>query len=203
MDILKGKRLILGSASPRRKELLQGLNIDFKVDACTDFKERIPSGIPPREVPARLAEGKSLGFHRPLEADEWLLTADTVVIIPDAEGKDGGRILGKPRSEDEACAMLRALSGRWHEVVSAVTLRGPDGALQTCSDVARVHFKTLSEEEIACYVRTCRPLDKAGAYGIQEWIGLIGIDRIEGSFYTVMGLPVHRVYGMLGADPSA
>lgn len=183
---LHGKRLILGSQSPRRRELLAGLDLPFTVDTGNTFRERFSDDIPHPEIPALLARGKSHGFHRPLEAGEILITADTLVLCDD-------RLLGKPRDRQAAREMLRSLSGRTHQVVTAVTLRSLQ-AETTFSDTAQVHFKPLTDQEIDYYIEHFQPFDKAGAYGIQEWIGYMGIDRIEGSFYTIMGLPVHRVY---------
>lgn len=186
---LKGKKIILGSHSPRRQELLSGLGIDFTVDTLNTFEEVFPQDIPHSQVPAVMSEGKSFGFHRPLEQDEILLTSDTMVLC-------GSKMMGKPHSPEEAASMLRALSGRWHEVVTAITLRDCNRHL-TESDTARVHFRELTEEEISYYIERYRPFDKAGAYGIQEWIGYVGITGIEGSFFTIMGLPVHLVYSSL------
>ena len=186
---LKGKKIILGSHSPRRQELLSGLGIDFTVDTGNTFEEVFPQDIPHSHVPAVMSEGKSFGFHRPLEQDEILLTSDTMVLC-------GSKMMGKPHSPEEATSMLRALSGRWHEVVTAITLRDCNRHL-TESDTARVHFRELTEEEISYYIERYRPFDKAGAYGIQEWIGYVGITGIEGSFFTIMGLPVHLVYSSL------
>ena len=130
--------------------------------------------------------GKSHGFHRPLEDDEILITADTVVIID-------GRVLGKPHSREEAEEMLHTLSGRTHEVVTAVTIRDKRG--EKCFSVSSiVEFCCLEDWEIDSYIDRFKPYDKAGAYGVQEWIGYVGISRIEGSFYNVMGLPVHRIW---------
>lgn len=188
MDI-KGKRIILGSNSPRRKELLAGLNIDFTVDTGNNFEERYSSGTPHMQVPVLMAEGKSHGFHRPLAGDEILITSDTMVLC-------GNEILGKPKDKADAIRMLRLLSGRDHQVVTAVTLRDCRRC-ETISDVAHVWFKELTDNEIDYYIEHFKPFDKAGAYGIQEWIGYIGITRIEGSFYTIMGFPVHLVYKKL------
>ena len=180
------KRIILGSNSPRRRELLAGLDIDFTVDTGNTFEESLEPGVEAHEVPLHLSAGKSHGFHRPLERDEVLITSDTVVIVD-------GEVLGKPHSREEAVEMLRRLSGRAHEVVTAVTLR--DCAKEeTFSDSTQVHFEPLTQEQIDYYVDRYRPFDKAGAYGIQEWIGYVGISSIEGSFYNVMGFPVHRVW---------
>lgn len=188
---LRGKRIILGSNSPRRKELLAGLNIDFTIDTNNHFEECYRSDTPHLDVPVLMAEGKSLGFHRPLAEDEILITSDTMVLC-------GDEIMGKPRDEADAARMLRCLSGRDHQVVTAVTLRD-SRRTETVSDIAHVWFKELTDDEINYYISHFRPFDKAGAYGIQEWIGYIGITRIEGSFYTIMGFPVHLVYEKLRA----
>ena len=185
MDI-KGKRIILGSNSPRRKELLAGLDIAFEVDTKNNFEEVYAPETPHDKIPEVLSEGKSYGFHRPLENDEILITSDTLVLC-------GDRVMGKPHSREEAIDMLRYLSGREHKVITAITLRD-NQSCNTSSDTAYVHFKELSDREIEYYVDTYKPFDKAGAYGIQEWIGYIGIGKIEGSYFTIMGLPVHLVY---------
>lgn len=192
---LKGKRIILGSSSPRRRELLSGLNIDFTVDTLNCFDEHFSDGTPNDEVPRLMSEGKSHGFHRPLAEDEILITADTMVILPPSDGQPG-EILGKPRSREDAMRMLRDLSGREHHVTTAVTLRSVSRE-ETFSDTTEVWFKKLTEEEIAYYVDTFQPYDKAGAYAIQEWIGHIGITRIDGSYANVVGFPIHRVYAAL------
>lgn len=186
---LHGRHIILGSASPRRRELLAGLGIDFTVDTGNTFTEVYSRDTPHMDIPKLMSEGKSLGFHRPLKEDEILITSDTMVLC-------GDQVLGKPRDRQDASGMLHLLSGRSHQVVSAVTLRSP-GHMETASDTATVWFRDLTEEEIDHYIDTCRPFDKAGAYGIQEWIGYIGITRIEGSYFNIMGLPVHLVYNML------
>lgn len=181
-----GKRIILGSNSPRRRELLAGLGIDFTVDTDNSFAESAEPGVEAHQVPVDMSLGKSHGFHRPLEDDEILITADTVVIID-------GRVLGKPHSREEAEAMLHTLSGRTHEVVTAVTIRDKRG--EKCFSVSSiVEFCRLEDWEIDSYIDNFKPYDKAGAYGVQEWIGYVGISRIEGSFYNVMGLPVHRIW---------
>lgn len=185
MDI-KGKKIILGSNSPRRKELLAGLNIEFTVDTGNTFEEVYDADTPHERIPEVLAEGKSYGFHRELQQDEIIITSDTLVLCED-------RVMGKPHSREEAIDMLRCLSGKDHKVITAITLRDSQKCT-TSSDTAIVHFKDLSDNEIEYYIDTFKPFDKAGAYGIQEWIGYIGIGHIEGSFFTIMGLPVHLVY---------
>lgn len=185
MDI-KAKRIILGSNSPRRKELLAGLDIEFEADTRNNFEEVYSPETPHENIPEILSEGKSYGFHRELEDDEILITSDTLVLCD-------GRVMGKPHSKEEATDMLKHLSGKAHKVITAVTIRD-NRRHRTVSDTAIVHFKDLSDNEIEYYIDAYKPFDKAGAYGIQEWIGYIGIGRIEGSYFTIMGLPVHLVY---------
>lgn len=185
----RGHRIILGSNSPRRRELLKGLDIEFVVDPETSFTEFCDPLENHEEIPVHMSRGKSEGFHRPLEDDEILITADTMVLC-------GKEILGKPHDTEDAKRMLRMLSGREHRVITAVTLRNSQRS-ETRSDTSNVYFKKLTPEEIDHYVDKYRPLDKAGAYGVQEWIGYVAIERIEGSFYNVMGLPVHKLYEML------
>ena len=192
---LKGKHIILGSNSPRRRELLKGLDIDFEVDTRNHFQENFGPDTPYDAVPRLMSEGKSHGFHRPLEDNEILITADTMVILPPQDGTPG-EILGKPRDREDAIRMLRDLSGRAHHVTTAVTLR--DCRREETFDVTtEVFFKPLTEEEITYYIDTYKPYDKAGAYAIQEWIGSVGITRIEGSYFNVVGFPVQRVYEAL------
>lgn len=186
---LNGKRVILASGSPRRKELLTGLNIDFEVDTRTNFKEVYSPDTIHEDIPSVLSEGKSRGFWRELEENEILITSDTLVLCAD-------KVLGKPHSREEAVAMLKMLSGRAHKVITAITFRD-SARCETVSDTATVHFKELSDDEIDYYIDTFKPYDKAGAYGIQEWIGYIGITGIEGSFFTIMGFPIHLVYKQL------
>lgn len=184
-----GKRIILGSASPRRKELLAGLGVEFTVDTANSFEETYSADTPHEKIPEVLSEGKSYGFHRPLEEDEVLITSDTLVLCEE-------HVMGKPHSREEAYSMLRLLSGRSHKVITAITIRDTNKAV-TLSDTAIVYFKELTDSEIYYYIDEYKPFDKAGAYGIQEWIGYIGIDKIEGSYFTIMGFPVHLVYQTL------
>lgn len=182
----KGKRIILGSNSPRRRELLAGLDIDFIVDTGNNFEETYDPSTPHEMIPEILSEGKSYGFHRALETEEILITSDTLVLC-------GDKVMGKPHSREEAFDMLKLLSGREHKVITAITLRDINRTITT-SDTAVVYFKELTDSEINYYIDTYGPFDKAGAYGIQEWIGYIGIGKIEGSYFTIMGFPVHLVY---------
>ena len=176
----------LASASPRRRELLKGLDIEFTVEPGKDEREAFSPDLPHTEIPAFLARHKSETFHRDLEPREVLITADTLVFLDE-------EILGKPRDAAEAAAMLRELSGRTHLVITGMALRTQE-KIHTFSDITEVDFKPLSDSEIEYYVKEYRPFDKAGAYGIQEWIGYVGITAIRGSYFNVMGLPVQRLY---------
>ena len=183
---IKDKKIILASASPRRKELLAGLCIDFEVDTRNNFEEVYSPDTPHEKIPEVLSEGKSYGFHRPLQNNEILITSDTLVLCE-------GHVMGKPHSREEAYQMLRLLSGRTHKVITGVTIRNSEKTL-TSSDTAIVHFKDLSDKEIYYYIDNFKPFDKAGAYGIQEWIGFVGVESISGSYFNVMGLPIQRLY---------
>ena len=185
----KGKKIILASGSPRRKELLAGLNIDFETDTKNTFEETYDPETPHERIPEVLSEGKSYGFHRPLEDNEILITSDTLVLCD-------GRVMGKPHTREEAYDMLRWLSGREHKVITAITIRD-SRQCRTSSDTAIVSFNKLSDSEIYYYIDNFKPFDKAGAYGIQEWIGYIAVEGIEGSFYNVMGLPAQRLWQAL------
>ena len=192
---LYGKRIILGSNSPRRQALLKGLDVDFEVDTGNNFKESFGPEVDYDLVPLLMSEGKSAGFHRPLADDEILITADTMVILPPSAGNQGC-ILGKPRAREDAIRRLRLLSGREHHVITAVTLRD-SRRMESFTDLTEVWFKPLTEREIVYYVDTYKPFDKAGAYAVQEWIGYVGISRIDGSYFNVVGFPVQKVYEAL------
>lgn len=185
-DKLKNYRLILASQSPRRRQLLEDADIEFTLAPRFECEESFPSELPAAEVAEYLSRLKSESYPEPLGESDILLTADTVVIAE-------GQILGKPADRAEAIAMITLLSGRDHEVVTGTTLRSKD-RVQSFSVSSKVRFRVLDAEEIEYYVDRYRPFDKAGAYGIQEWIGYVGIERLEGSFYNVMGLPVQRLY---------
>lgn len=180
--------LILASQSPRRQEILERMGIPFRVEVKT-IEEDFPSDLPKAEVPGYLAEQKALAFGA-IEEGDVVLTADTVVIDP------VGRIMNKPADHDEAVHMLETLSGATHTVVTAFCIRTTT-SFQVFSDTARVTFRALSKKEIDYYVATCHPFDKAGSYGVQDFIGLAGVVHIDGSFYTIMGLPAHQVYEAL------
>lgn len=185
-DKLKPYRLLLASQSPRRRELMTGCGLPYELAPKYDCEEVYPADLPAEEVPLYLSQLKSRAYPGPLAPDAILLTADTVVVLD-------GEVLGKPCSREEAVGMLSRLSGRRHTVVSGVTLRTAE-RMHSFEARTSVWFRTLSAEEIEHYVDTCRPFDKAGSYGIQEWIGYAAIERIEGSFYNVMGLPIQKVY---------
>ena len=187
IDLLD-KKLILASKSPRRQELLKGLYLDFEV-RTKETAEDYPENMDAFEVATFLSEKKANAFLGELADNEILLTSDTVVILE-------GRVLGKPRDKEEARQMLRSLSAKQHTVSTGITLLSNTKTI-TLQDEASVFFKSLSEVEIDFYIDHFKPFDKAGAYGIQEWIGYIGVKKIKGSFYSVMGLPVHLVYQAL------
>lgn len=185
-DKLKPYRLILASQSPRRRQLLSDAGIEFILAPRFECEESFPAILPADEVAEYLSLLKSKAYPEPLGEKDILLTADTVVIAC-------GRILGKPANRKEAIEMIGMLSGCEHEVVTGVTLRSAERT-NRFSVSTKVRFRTLTQEEIEYYVDTYKPFDKAGSYGIQEWIGYVGIEGIEGSFYNVMGLPVQRLY---------
>ena len=185
-DRLKNHRLILASASPRRRELLASCDIDFTLAERFECEECYPADLEADRVAEYLSQLKSEAYPQILTEGDILLTADTVVIA-------GGEILGKPKDRADAERMLQTLSGATHKVVTGVTLRTTTQRISLSAE-SLVTFRLLENEEIAYYIEKYRPMDKAGAYGIQEWIGYVGIERIEGSFYNVMGLPVQRLY---------
>jgi len=185
---LASKKLILGSNSPRRQELLRGLGLEFEV-RVHPIAENLPADLPAAYAAAYLSKLKADLFPDQLQADEILITADTVVI-------DGGKVLGKPANEHEAFDMLKSLSGATHTVMTAVTLRDQKTSV-TLEDETQVTFRFLEEDEIWYYLKQYQPYDKAGSYGIQEWIGFVGVSSITGSYFTVMGFPMHLVYSQL------
>lgn len=182
-------KLLLASNSPRRRELLSGLDIPMEVVKLKDIEETHPAELKAGDIPLHIAKLKMSAYEFPLNDGEVLITADTVVWLK-------GKLMEKPKSETEACAMLRELSGMTHQVYTAVCLRSAyDSTSFVCeSDVT---FAQLTDEQISYYVQTYKPLDKAGGYGIQEWIGYVGIEGIRGSYFNVMGLPVRRLYAAL------
>lgn len=179
-------RIFLASNSPRRKELLSGLGIPFEVRVNGDIDESYPSDLPPEAIPLHISRKKATAYLQTMSADELIITADTVVVA-------SGEILGKPVDASDAHRMLRLLSGTTHQVITGVCLTTTDHqvAFSVTTDVT---FKDLSDEEIHYYIDHYRPYDKAGAYGIQEWIGYIGVTGLHGSYFNVMGLPIQRIY---------
>jgi len=182
-------KIILASNSPRRKELLAGIDVDFEVRIIADVDESYPEDLPTREIAEYIALKKAAAYRQTMTADELVITADTVVIL-------GNEVMGKPKDEADACRMLRELSGQTHQVITGVALTTQQQQ-RHFSVETDVTFKELTDEEIDYYVQTYKPFDKAGAYGIQEWIGHIGVTALNGSYFNVMGLPVQRIYEAL------
>lgn len=180
------KKIILASNSPRRRELLGGLGYTYEVRVLDGIDESYPKTLKGCEVAAYISRVKADAYRATMADDEVIITADTIVCLDD-------KVLGKPTDEAEAMAMLRSLSGRTHQVYTGVTIVAAEKS-STFVSRSDVTFAMLSEEEILHYVVNYRPMDKAGAYGIQEWIGYVGVERIEGSYFNVMGLPVQRLY---------
>ena len=183
--MLKDYKIILASKSPRRRQLLDGLNIPFEV-VIHEVDEVFPDGLPMEEIPIYLAKLKAEPFTEELSHDALVITADTIVWVDET-------VLGKPSDYEHAALMLRQLSGKRHVVVTGVCLTSREKQV-TFSALTDVYFKELSDEEINYYLENYRPYDKAGSYGVQEWIGYIAITKIEGSYFNVMGLPVQRLY---------
>ena len=182
----KNYHIILGSNSPRRRELLAGLDLDFEVKVIPGLEESYPEGLSPQDIPVFLARQKAEAYLPTLAPDTLLITADTIVWNRDA-------VIGKPRDREEAIRMLRDLSGHEHHAATGVCLTSVEKQ-ETFSSISTVRFAPLEDSEIVYYVDKYKPFDKAGAYGIQEWIGYVAVEGIEGSFYNVMGLPVQRLY---------
>ena len=177
----------MASNSPRRRELLAGLGVSYQVRIIDGIDESYPHNIPVAEIPVFISQKKAEPYI--LADSELLITADTIVCLDN-------QVLGKPKDDAEACQMLTMLSGRTHQVITGVTIKTTEWA-HSFSCTSDVTFAQLTEQEIDHYVKTYHPLDKAGAYGIQEWIGYIGVTRLEGSYFNVMGLPVQRLYSEL------
>ncbi len=187
-DLLKDKIIVLGSASPRRKTLLRAIINDFEIKV-SDLEEEYPKNLKEKEISEFLAIQKSDFLSIKIKKNEILITADTIVI-------KGGQILNKPKNKTQAKEMLVFLSGSSHKVITSVCLRDQQKKL-VFSSITKVFFKPLSDAEINYYVEEYKPFDKAGSYGIQEWIGLIGITKIEGSYFNVVGLPIEKLYQKL------
>ena len=181
--------IILGSQSPRRRELMAGLDIPFSC-VTIDADESYPAELKAGDIPMYISRAKARAYVSELQDNDLLITSDTIVWL-------NGEMLGKPQDEAEAKAMLARLSGQTHEVYTAVCFADRNGELETWVDCTKVTFNNLSEKDIDYYVSKYRPLDKAGAYGVQEWIGYVGVTRMEGSYFNVMGFPICHVYERL------
>lgn len=181
--------IILASNSPRRKELLAGIGINFEVRVLQGIDESYPADLPIQDTAEYISRKKAAAYREQLADDELVITADTIVVLDD-------EVMGKPADEQEASSMLHKLSGRTHQVITGVTLTTKERQ-QSFSVLTDVTFKQLSDEEIDYYITHYHPMDKAGAYGIQEWIGYIGVTGLSGSYFNVMGLPVQRIYEAL------
>lgn len=189
LDNLNKYKLILASNSPRRKDLLAGLGVKYEVRTLPDVDESYPSTLQGGDIPQYISKTKADAYRSLLQQDELMITADTIVWLD-------GMVLGKPRNREEAIDMLRRLSGRTHHVYTGVSIT--TATRQHSFTVStEVRFANLTDEEIVYYVDTYQPLDKAGAYGVQEWIGYIGVEHIAGSYFNVMGLPIQRLYNEL------
>ena len=179
-------RIILASNSPRRRELLGGLGIDFTVKVIGGIDESWPHELKGEDIPLYISREKAAPYKATIAPDELVITADTIVHVD-------GEVLGKPADEADAKRMLRMISGRWHEVITGVTLMTSERE-HSFAVTTKVKFCNLSDSEIDYYIKNYAPMDKAGAYGIQEWIGYVGVEAIEGSYFNVVGLPVQRLY---------
>lgn len=179
-------KIILASNSPRRRELLGGLGLDFTVKVISGIDESWPHDLKGEEIPLYISREKADPYRTSIKPDELVITADTIVYVD-------GEVLGKPKDKADAVRMLRLISGRWHEVITGVTLMTAQRE-RSFAVTTRVKFANLTDSEINSYVESGLPMDKAGAYGIQEWIGYVGVEAIEGSYFNVVGLPVQRLY---------
>lgn len=186
LENIEKYHIILASNSPRRRELLAGLGVPFEVKVLPDIEENYPADLPVADIAEYIAREKADAYRQLIGKHDLVITADTIVVV-------GDEVMGKPHDADDACRMLRKLSNRTHQVITGVCLTTADKQRQF-SVKTDVTFKSLSEEEIAHYVNHYQPFDKAGAYGIQEWIGYIGVTSLQGSYFNVMGLPVQRIY---------
>lgn len=186
LDNLKKYKVILASNSPRRKELLAGLGVSYEVRTLPDVDESYPETLQGADIPLYIAKEKADAYRDMLQPGELMITADTIVWLH-------GKVLGKPKDREDALRMLRDMSGRTHEVFTGVCLTTTEWQ-RSFAARTEVSFSVLGEEEITYYVDKFRPMDKAGAYGVQEWIGFIGVENISGSYYNIMGLPVQRLY---------
>lgn len=186
LDNLEKYKVILASGSPRRRELMAGLGVNYEVRILPDVDESYPDTLQGEEIPLYIAKEKADAYIPMMQPDELIITADTIVWLD-------GKVLGKPRDREDALQMLRTMSGRTHEVFTGVCITTTDWQ-RSFTAQTEVRFATLSEDEIIYYVDNFKPMDKAGAYGVQEWIGFIGVENLSGSYYNIMGLPVQRLY---------
>lgn len=186
LDNLKKYKVILASNSPRRKELLAGLGVDYEVRTLPDVDESYPETLQGADIPLYIAKEKADAYVAMMQPGELMITADTIVWLDD-------KVLGKPWDREDALQMLRTMSGRTHKVFTGVCITTTDWQ-RSFTAQTEVRFATLSEDEIIYYVDNFKPMDKAGAYGVQEWIGFIGVENISGSYYNIMGLPVQKLY---------
>lgn len=186
LDNLEKYKVILASGSPRRRELMAGLGVNYEVRILPDVDESYPDTLQGEEIPLYIAKEKADAYMPMMQPDELIITADTIVWLD-------GKVLGKPRDREDALQMLRTMSGRTHEVFTGVCITTTDWQ-RSFTAQTEVRFATLSEDEIIYYVDNFKPMDKAGAYGVQEWIGFIGVENISGSYYNIMGLPVQKLY---------
>ena len=186
LDNLEKYKVILASGSPRRRELMEGLGVNYEVRILPDVDESYPHTLQGEEIPLYIAKEKADAYIPMMQPDELIITADTIVWLD-------GKVLGKPRDREDALQMLRTMSGRTHEVFTGVCITTTDWQ-RSFTAQTEVRFATLSEDEIIYYVDNFKPMDKAGAYGVQEWIGFIGVENISGSYYNIMGLPVQKLY---------
>ena len=186
LDNLEKYKVILASGSPRRRELMVGLGVNYEVRILPDVDESYPDTLQGEEIPLYIAKEKADAYIPMMQPDELIITADTIVWLD-------GEVLGKPRDREDALQMLRTMSGRTHEVFTGVCITTTDWQ-RSFTAQTEVRFDTLSEDEIIYYVDNFKPMDKAGAYGVQEWIGFIGVENISGSYYNIMGLPVQKLY---------
>ena len=191
LENLKKYKVILASKSPRRKELLSGLGIDYEVRTLPDVDESYPESLQGADIPLYISKEKADAYRALLQPGELMITADTIVWLD-------GRVLGKPKDREDALQMLRDMSGRTHEVFTGVCITTTDWQRSFAAQT-EVRFAQLTEEEITYYVDRYQPMDKAGSYGVQEWIGFIGVENISGSYFNIMGLPVQRLYRELKA----
>jgi septum formation protein len=189
LENLKKYNVILASNSPRRKELLSGLGIDYSIKVLSGIEEVYPDSLKKEDIPIYISREKAEAYLSSMSENDLIITADTIVLV-------NGNVLGKPENEDKARCMLHQLSGKTHEVITGVSLT-TKSFQHSFSSVSKVKFAKLTNEEIDYYIVNYHPMDKAGAYGIQEWIGFVGVENIKGSFYNIMGLPIQKLYNEL------